>query len=461
VLPNLIFAVARHFIFITRPLINLDYIALNLGLLFIPRLAVGGLYCILLVCDLIVSLAMVYHFRQTDVLASLKYLLYLNPKISVPILITIIAGSGATAVAALSLSGCHKSQMRLRALVSVALGLLIFAADCINGSNGFFGISNHTLTSANISGSTIATITKQIVGDAFKRDDISNVNRTERRMDSATGQLLFDSGRLNRPSVSGKHLVLVIVESLGLFVDSRRNDFMFSPFMSPQVDKRYKVDMGSTRFRGSTTPAEFRELCNLEINYTNASTDVFRQSLAKYLRQEGFHTIAMHGFTGKFFSRLDWYPRLGFERILFAEDIVANRYTFHYCGSMIRGICDADMAQIVKQELLAASGGERKFIYWLTLNSHLPVERVVEPDLPSDIKKDSELNRHSDLLSFLRLLDRVNQSILDVALNPDLQPTQFIIVGDHAPPLYLKEERMLFDPDRVPFIQLTPRLAWH
>lgn len=40
---------------------------------------------------------------------------------------------------------------------------------------------------------------------------------------------------------------------------------------------------------------------------------------------------------------------------------------------------------------------------------------------------------------------------------PRLPSTEILIVGDHAPPLWWKNARNLFEPGRVPWLRLTPR----
>jgi hypothetical protein len=41
--------------------------------------------------------------------------------------------------------------------------------------------------------------------------------------------------------------------------------------------------------------------------------------------------------------------------------------------------------------------------------------------------------------------------------DPDLPPTDVLIVGDHAPPFFDRSQRSQFDPERVPWVLLKHR----
>jgi phosphoglycerol transferase MdoB-like AlkP superfamily enzyme len=56
-----------------------------------------------------------------------------------------------------------------------------------------------------------------------------------------------------------------------------------------------------------------------------------------------------------------------------------------------------------------------------------------------------------------KIIHQVFIKICDVATNPKLAPTHFIIVGDHAPPFISVEKRQLFSRDRVPSIIMIPK----
>ena len=52
---------------------------------------------------------------------------------------------------------------------------------------------------------------------------------------------------------------------------------------------------------------------------------------------------------------------------------------------------------------------------------------------------------------------QLHQSIARLAMDANLPPTRFIVVGDHMPPFIMLAERGLYDDGHVPFVDLIPR----
>jgi phosphoglycerol transferase MdoB-like AlkP superfamily enzyme len=96
------------------------------------------------------------------------------------------------------------------------------------------------------------------------------------------------------------------------------------------------------------------------------------------------------------------------------------------------------------------------FIYWVTLNSHLPVP--AKPDLPDDgiCATQPALRNSVALCSWFRLVRAVHQSVQKVALGATARPTVFVLVGDHAPPFGDPQLRSDFSSTQVPYVMLTP-----
>ena len=49
------------------------------------------------------------------------------------------------------------------------------------------------------------------------------------------------------------------------------------------------------------------------------------------------------------------------------------------------------------------------------------------------------------------------QSIARAWADPAMPPTEILIVGDHAPPLWYRQARDLFTPGEVSWFRLTPK----
>jgi phosphoglycerol transferase MdoB-like AlkP superfamily enzyme len=183
---------------------------------------------------------------------------------------------------------------------------------------------------------------------------------------------------------------------------------------------------------------------------------ILPECLPKILRSRGFETLSFHGNTEALFERSRWYPDLGFDLSYFAENLgLKGGGARPECGVLIRGICDSEMARLVQREL-KRSGTRPKFVYWLTLSSHLPVDAVLARDSEFDCATSATLKDEPGPCGLERILHRVHQQIARVALDPELPPTRFIVVGDHAPPFLEVAERVLYSADRVPYADLVP-----
>jgi phosphoglycerol transferase MdoB-like AlkP superfamily enzyme len=145
---------------------------------------------------------------------------------------------------------------------------------------------------------------------------------------------------------------------------------------------------------------------------------------------------------------------LGFEQEIFHPEL--HNMKLPDCGGPFRGTCDADVARWIGDQL-AADPGHRHFFYWLTLNSHLPVE--ADPDASKALGCGTAASPVKDeaTCNLLALVARAERAVSNLAMRPDLPKTEFILVGDHAPPFIFKQRRDKFSQHQVPYIHLTPR----
>ena len=266
-------------------------------------------------------------------------------------------------------------------------------------------------------------------------------------MDSAA-----DSSGFNKAmtGTGGRNILVVVVEAMGHFADPKNEAFLLRSFADTELRKRYDISTGTTTYYGSTTAAELRELCDSREPYARIVDGLQLDCLPHRMAARGYRTIAMHGFTRKFFEREVWYPKLGFEKVIFGEDLAETAE--RQCGGPFRGPCDVDLIPLIGRELKSAA--EPTFFYWLTLSTHVPIApREGTPQLGCDhgggamhqVEVCYMTEMWSDLLSSL------------VRMTLDIPPTDILIVGDHAPPLWSKAGRNLFTPGKVPWVRLTPR----
>ena len=280
------------------------------------------------------------------------------------------------------------------------------------------------------------------------------------------GQLLsraapFDSavrrsGLMAELNAGVRHnLLIVIVESWGVLKDPAERALVEAPFAREAVTDRYSVETGVSPYYGSTTNGELRELCGQWGSYRDYLDHPVSGCLPARLDAEGYRTIAIHAFSGRMFDRERWYPNIGFQEMRFADQLwhPGDRV----CKGVFTGACDTEVADDVGAELLKGNGTPQ-FVYWLTLNSHLPVH----PDTKSPILDCDGADRpfHSkQVCGLAELWLEVFGRIADIIAVPGLAPTDIVIVGDHAPPFWSHESRSHFVAGEVPWIRLRPRVG--
>jgi hypothetical protein len=246
----------------------------------------------------------------------------------------------------------------------------------------------------------------------------------------------------------GRNVLFVVVESLGDLRDPAQRAVLFAAFDDPALRRRYAVTTGTTPFYGPTAYGEMRELCHSRASYDIVLTAHPPTCLPAQFAALGYRTVSVHGFSSAFYDRVSWYPRIGFIRSVFQETARA-RYS-RRCGGPFVGPCDVDIADTISDRL--ASATQPNFVYWLTLNSHVPV------------KAGEATPRHAcatggpfgdpEVCAMAEIWEDLFAAVTRLALrNPD---TEILLVGDHAPPLWRRAARSLFAPDRVPWIRLAP-----
>ena len=261
------------------------------------------------------------------------------------------------------------------------------------------------------------------------------------------------SGLLRRADGS-RHLILVIVEAMGQPLDPALRQQLFGRWSRRDITDRYTVRFGSTPYYGSTTSGEIRELCGRWGDYSGLIGAADANCLPARLRTRGYETTAMHSFVGSLFDRERWYPNIGFDHMVFRDTLAKAGAT--ECPGVFPGVCDRDVPAIIARRLKQAQ--RPQFLYWLTVNSHLPVPAAAQ------LRTDDCLEHHPDfpmqngsICRLATVIRAVDDSLARVISAPDFPESDILIVGDHMPPFFDHGSRSQFDPDHVPWILLTAR----
>ena len=250
-----------------------------------------------------------------------------------------------------------------------------------------------------------------------------------------------------------RHLVLIVVEAMGLPKNNpEMSRLLFEPLTgNGAVRAQYDIKQGSAPYYNSTTAGEIRELCGRWGDYYSLVDRKDTGCLPTTLAEKGYATLAMHSFTGAFFKREDWYPNIGFEKREFGSDMM--KAGAEKCGGVFPGACDRQIPKQIAAKLKAAD--KPTFLYWLTLNSHLPV--------PSGLNLNADnCERVSPLLKaeFPQICRQFAiYHDIEVALASEITAADFpdadiLLVGDHMPPYFDRHHRTQFDAAHVPWLYL-------
>ena len=225
----------------------------------------------------------------------------------------------------------------------------------------------------------------------------------------------------------------------------------------PDLRVRYEVLQGTIPFSGFTVVGESRKLCGkLGTHVLYASKEELRQCLPNRFIALGYHTVAVHGMDGHMFRRLTWYSNVGFQEQWFRDQF--RQQGLPDCAGAFNGTCDAAIADWIGRRL-ETKGPSPNLMYWMTLNSHLPV--IVPSPLPAGASCSLTpfLTQQASLCSWYQLVRNVHESVSRLAMSKLARPTIFVIVGDHAPPFSNPEVRDQFSGAVVPYVILLSRKA--
>ena len=453
-LPNLAFVTAGQFIYLTRPAVNIDYLLLGSVAGLLSKRTAMVVYAVLLTNDAFVSLSPVFHFGLDTALTSVTLALVMRLVFSWRAVLLL---GGVASVAIIGERITRDGERRVRPSLLI-VALLVLGVDTLGGTSAWYR-TDAALLRVNVATSalykTTAVIGRELVG-ARANVMAPRVLSGPPATDALRSSLIAGS---HTDSLGARHVLLVIVESLGHSVDRNGDSTVLAPLLSLSIRARYDIRSGTVRTHGATTSGELRELCNIDADYRVVDEVDANACLPSLFRAHRFRTIAVHGYTQGFFARYQWYPRIGFDQVVFAEQLT-QQSGIALCGTTFRGVCDADASRAVAQQLTSAPLDEQRFVYWLTLTSHLPVDRRAASASTLDCQQIEGAQQSKDVCALMRMHRLVAEEVASIALDPALPRTRFVLVGDHPPPFFSRTTRSVFGAEDVPFVELIPKPAF-
>lgn len=254
-----------------------------------------------------------------------------------------------------------------------------------------------------------------------------------------------------------RNVMVVMVESLGEPVGNPElSRMIFARYNDPAITARFEVSRGTTTYYGSTTSGEMRELCGRWGDYDEVLDQRDSGCLPARMAKQGYETTAYHSFSGDFFERSTWYPNIGFQNMHFRSSLLKGGA--ERCGGVFPGVCDRDVPRQLAAKLKSADTPQ--FVYWLTVNSHLPVPEKNNLDTDNCARVSPTLAQDYPMICRqVAIWDAIDRAMVKEITADDFPPTDILLVGDHMPPYFDSATRTQFAPDRVPWLLLKWRGA--
>ena len=431
-LPNMVMELIAYLTDTKRLLINIDYFIPLFLLAFRQRFLFIAAFIITTIIDFLVLFTQLFPFvRLSDLfylskfafVSSSSYQLY---GVFLVLLITIQCY--------LYLKKYHVEYNKiLLVLFNIIIFYYAYMVHFKDNSNLSFSQANKELVGSQLV-SNISYIksgfirTYTIEGNAFRKAKVHG-----------------STAELFKYPESHDRVLLVVNEAWGVPINAAIQNDVLSPILNNTT--AYNFQQETLSFIGATIAGELRELCaKAPIHYNlKNQTEGFEDCLPNQYKSLGYNTVAVHGAIGFMYDRQYWYPRAGFQQMLFRDkglNIPDSRcYSFP-------GNCDSDIAHRIVEQF---DNNDKLFLYWLTLNTHAIYDnRDLEIDLFDCAKYNIKSN--TAVCRNLKLQKQYFHTLSQMISHPSLSGTRVIVVGDHEPPL-IEEKETVFISGKVPIFE--------
>jgi phosphoglycerol transferase MdoB-like AlkP superfamily enzyme len=217
-------------------------------------------------------------------------------------------------------------------------------------------------------------------------------------------------------------IAIVQVESLDFdTIDARCEGRWVMPFLH-SLKESAMVFAATPDHATGTSDSDFTVLVKAKPNGRIAPYKVrgfhYRSALPQLARQQGYHTVSLHGYMGGFFGRRPAFEEMGFAEIYFAEELRQMGL-----GKPDGVVDDDEVLQLSAQWMRSATNPTLHMI--ITMSSHGPYQRV-PPEKRELIPNPA--SKVDNYFNSMRFVDGALRDYVDAV--PD--GTTLVIYGDHG-----------------------------
>ncbi len=459
---NLPFWIASYSMgFLLTGLFNVELLVIGVLSLFVRRAATVSLLLIAMLLDMLRGVNSTYLMSPFEMVRSAGSLFEYAPShVGGFVAVAICMGVICFLVA---LAQDNRPTGWERVLIASTLAAFVVACVAVDMYTGHFSVMRQdrqlgTLRLTRSPGYSLAKSQRQQESYSHTRfagtdASVPAASKMMVRFDDASRSQRTNSQRTKGPV---PNVVLILVESWGKSLGVDLEESLVRPYSDERLLEKYAVSRGTVPFYGPTVAGEARELCGSSMGFglLTASVPELRGCLPETMKAMGYHSTAVHGYSARMFDRGEWYRRIGFDETWFRDQL--REQGLPMCPGPFPGTCDAAVSSWIGDRLLENSDTPQ-FIYWVTLNSHLPVPVSNGVIAPPNCSEHSATAEDPAVCAWYQLVFNVHRSVAELALRPATRPTVFLIVGDHAPPFASARLRSEFSDRVVPYVLLTPK----
>lgn len=241
---------------------------------------------------------------------------------------------------------------------------------------------------------------------------------------------------LNRPNV-----IVIMDEAfsdlavLGDF-DTNEDYMPFIHSLQQGADNTVTGTLNVSVLGGNTANTEFEFLTGNTMGFLPSGSVAYQQylkdktpSLASYLKDLGYNTIAVHPYNASGWERNRVYPTIGFDRFYSLKDFTSPKMVRDYVSD------EADFNKI-KRLYEAKEEGEPLFVFNVTMQNHSGYDASYENFTPDIEVEGIDSKSLSMYLSLLKQTDSAFEELIEYFEGQD-EDTIIVFFGDHQPTAYV------------------------